>query len=129
MRIRARKLIIAVAVAALALSNSVSARHALAGVPHHAGEAANAHAHAGDDRARHAHKHDVAPASEQAEHEHASPSGPTADRNCCAALCSGMALLFAAPSLQHAAPFRDYFAAPTRLILLSALNSLDPPPR
>lgn len=129
MRIRARKFVIAAAVAALALANSVSARHALAAVPHHGAAAAHAHDRGGGDHAHHSHGHDAAQANGEMAHDTVAPSGALADQNCCAAWCAGAALIFATPLLHHAAPVRDFQTAPTHAIVLSALNSLDPPPR
>jgi hypothetical protein len=123
MHIRARKLLVCLAVVALAMANSVSARHALAAVPHHAAAAsADDNAHAGHD-----HGHDAA--ADHATHDGAAPSGALADQNCCAAWCSGAALIFSAYNLDRQFPKEHYLSGLAHSLRPSAPYTLDRPPR
>jgi hypothetical protein len=130
MPIQGRKLIVLVAVAALALANSVSARHALATVSQQSAQAANAHHHEqGDGHSHQSHSHDVAPDHAGPSHDGMAGSAGAPEQTCCAAWCAGAALIFASPSLVHAASAKVCPATSANALVLSALNSLDPPPR
>ncbi|NWG25259.1 MAG: hypothetical protein HXY30_12755 [Pseudorhodoplanes sp.] len=123
MYIRARKLLVCLAVVALAMANSVAARHALAAVPHHAAAAsADDHAHAGHD-----HGHDAA--AGHSTDDGAAPSGALADQNCCAAWCSGVALIFSAYNLDREFLKEHYSPGLAHSLRPSAPNTLDRPPR
>lgn len=127
MRFRARKFVIFLTATALALANGVSARHALATMSHYADAAPSAQHDHGSAAAGHSHSHDVAPKHADAEHDAAGST--LADQGCCAAWCAGAALIFGSAPCIHAAAARDFRAATARAIVLTPLNSLDPPPR
>jgi hypothetical protein len=128
---RLRKLVVIVAMTAIAISSGIAprlahaAKHAVPGTPatapHH--EAVAPHDEAAD---RADHRADAAPCHEHGTSEQA-PGTP--DHGCCVASCSAVAFIFGAVPFDVPSERTERVVTSVKLLRSVSLSGLDPPPR
>jgi hypothetical protein len=126
MRIRARKLAVYAVIAALAVGNGFTPRHAKASTDHRAGSHSATTAHHAD-QAHHLADTSDAPRCHNDEGKDHSRAFP--DNNCCVASCSAVAFIFTTIALDRYLTPETYSLPPARALTPAALIGDDPPPR
>jgi hypothetical protein len=135
---RARKALLSLVIASVALANGFAPRHAHAAGPLHGSAAAvtshqHDHQHHAKGAAHHhdggAHQHENAAAvpCDDSGSSNSLPGSPI--HNCCVASCSAVAFIFADLVLNHPAFGADYGFSAAPAARPAPLVSADPPPR
>jgi hypothetical protein len=123
---RARKLAVYAVIAALAVGNGFTPRHAKASSDHRvSSQSATTSHHA--DHASHSADTSNAPGchdDDTTDHAKAFP-----DNNCCIASCAAAAFIFTTIAVDRILPRETYFLSPARALTPAALIGDDPPPR
>jgi hypothetical protein len=123
---RARQIVVFAVIAALAVANGFTPRHAQAASEHHMQPQSAA-----------SHDHDMAKplpaelAGAARCHDDGEPARTSAfpDSNCCVASCSAAAFIFTTIAFDQSLPRETYSLRPARALTPPALIADDPPPR
>lgn len=129
MWIRARRTVLYLVIASLAVANGFAPRHAQAAHSHAVKSAIiDHHEHAGGTvDAGHDHGQKAAATCQDDAPANTAPGSPL--HNCCVASCSALAFVFAGLSFGNLRPDADYHAPAATDSIQAAFAADDPPPR
>jgi hypothetical protein len=123
---RARNLAVYAVIAALAVGNGFTPRHAKATTDHHASSQSVTTSHHANQSH---HPADTSDAPRCHNDEGKDHSRAFSDNNCCVASCSAVAFIFTTIALNRYLTRETYSLPPPRALTSAALIGDDPPPR